>query len=139
MITTSDTYTDHFHLLLSLEDFFYLNQRLYLPAQKTAPSVISIMSRIEEIKLQRTNLLELLKVIVLQGDCWHSTIEALIGNPLEPPAVDLTNCGDTCPYCCDLIKEYVMHISRVGLSWFLAEVFINNPGGDLTPALLVKN
>ena len=51
-ITTSGTHTDNFHLLLSLEDFVYLNQRLYLPAQKTAPSVISIMSRIEEIKLQ---------------------------------------------------------------------------------------
>ena len=137
-ITTSGTHTDNFHLLLSLEDFVYLNQRLYLPAQKTTPSVISIMSRIEEIKLQRTNLLELLKFIVLQGDYWHSTIEALIGNPLEPPAIDLTNCGDACPYCCDLIKEYVMLISRVGLSLFLAEVFINNPGGELTPNLLVK-
>ena len=96
------------------------------------------MSRIDEIKLQRTNLLELLKVIVLQGDCWHSAIEALIGNPLEPPAVDLTNCGDACPYCCGLIKEYVMPVSRVGLSLFLAEVFINNPGGEVTPNLLVK-
>ena len=31
-----------------------------------------------------------------------------------------------------------MPISRVGLTLFLADVFINNSGGELTPALLVK-
>ena len=62
----------------------------------------------------------------------------MIGNPLEPPATDLMSCGDTYPFCCDLIKEYVIPISRVGLSLFLADVFINNSGSELTPALLVK-
>ena len=32
-----------------------------------------------------------------------------------------------------------MPISRVGLSLFLADVFINNSGSKLTPELLVKN
>ena len=77
-------------------------------------------------------------MVVLRGDCWHLAIEALIGNPLEPPATDLMSCGDTYPFCCDLIKEYVIPISRVGLSLFLADVFINNSGSELTPALLVK-
>ena len=31
-----------------------------------------------------------------------------------------------------------MPVNREGLSQFLAEVFINNPAGDLTPAILVK-
>ena len=43
-------------------------------------------------------------MIALQGDCWHSAIEALLSNPLEPPAIDLTNRGDECLFCCDLIK-----------------------------------
>ena len=32
----------------------------------------------------------------------------------------------------------IMLISRFGLSLFFTDVFINNPGGELTPALLVK-
>ena len=83
-------HTDDFYLLLSLDDYVYLNKRLYLHAQTTSPTVITILSQIEEIQLQQSNLLELLKMIVLQGACWHSAIEALIGNPLEPPAIDLT-------------------------------------------------
>ena len=34
MITASGTHNDNFNLVLSLDDFVYLNQRLYLPAQK---------------------------------------------------------------------------------------------------------
>lgn len=137
-ITASGDHTDNFSLLLSLDDFVYLNQRLYLPAEKKSPSVINILSKTEEIKLQRSNLLELLKMIVLRGGCWHSAIEALIGNPLEPPAIDLTNCGDACPFCCDKIKEFVMPVSRVGMTFFLADVFITNAGCEINPALLVK-
>ena len=117
---------------------FYLNQRLYLPAQKTSPTVVCILSRIEEIELQRSNLLDLLKMIVLQDDCWHKCIESYIGNPFELPAIDLTNCGDACPFCLGIIKEFIMPVSHEGLSQFLADVFINNPGEDLTPLLLVK-
>ena len=137
-ITASGTHTGNFNLLLSLDDFVYLNQRLYLPAQKKSPSVISIFSQIEEIKFQCSNLIELFTIFVLRDNFWHSTIEALIGNPLKSPAIDLKNCGNACPFYCDLIKEFVMPISCVGLSLFLADVFINNPGGELTPDLLVK-
>ena len=58
--------------------------------------------------------------------------------PLEPPAIDLTNCGDACPYCCNMITSYIMHVSHDGLLQLLADVFINNPGGELSPILLVK-
>ena len=130
---------DSMNLCLSLDDYVYLNQRLYLPAPKTPSHAVCILSRVEVIDLQRANLLELLKMIVLRGDCWHKCIEAFIGNPLEPPSIDLTNCGDACPYCLDLIQEHIMPVNREGLSQFLAEMFINNPGGNLTPTVLVKD
>ena len=136
--STIGSSVDSMNLCLSLDDYVYLNQRLYLPAPKTPTHAVCILSRVEVIDLQRANLLELLKLIVLRGNCWHKCIEALIGNPLEPPSIDLTNCGDACPYCLDLIKEYIMPVNREGLSQFLAEIFINNPGGDLTPTVLVK-
>ena len=37
-----------------------------------------------------------------------------------------------------MISDYVMPIIRKGLSHFLADVFINNPGSALSPVLLVK-
>ena len=136
--TTTGSSVDSMNMCLSLDDYVYLNQRLYLPAPKSPSDTVCILSRVEVIDLQRANLLELLKMTVLRGDCWHKCIEALIGNPLEPPSIDLTNCENACPYCLDLIKDYIMPVNREGLSQFLAEVFINNPAGDLTPAILVK-
>lgn len=75
---------------------------------------------------------------VLNKDCWHKMMDDKIGNSLEPPAIDLTSCGDACSFCCDALSKYIMPISRPGLSLFLADVFINNSGGDLTPSLIVK-
>ena len=129
---------DSMNMYMTPDDYVYLNQRFYLLAPKNLPRVVCILSQVEFIDLQRANLLELLKIIVLRGYCWYNCIEAFIGNPLEPPSIDLTNCGDACPYCLDTIKEYIMPVNREGLSQLLAEVFINNPGGNLTPAVLVK-
>ena len=50
-------------------------------------------------------------MIVLLDACWHKCIEAYIGNPLEPHSIDLTNCGDACPYCLGPIKEYIMPVN----------------------------
>ena len=77
-------------------------------------------------------------MIVLKGNCWHQAIENFIGNPLEPPVLVLTSCGNACPFCCDVISDYVMPIIRKGLSQFLVDIFINNPGSALSPVLLVK-
>ena len=61
--------TDNFHLFLSLDDYIYLNTRLFLP-QPTVPSIITpLLSAQEEITLQQNNLLSILKLIVLKGPC----------------------------------------------------------------------
>ena len=88
--------------------------------------------------MQRNRLLDLLKMIVLKGECWHKQLEETIGNPLEPPAIDLTSCGDACPVCCKLLSDYILPISRSSLSLFLADVFIINPGTDLSPTLVIQ-
>ena len=131
-------FTDDYFLKLSLDDFVYLNQRLYLPQAKNSPSVVTILSDVETIKMQRSRLLDLLRMIVLKGDCWHKQLEEAIGNPLEPPAIDLTSCGDACPVCCQLLSDYILPISRPSLSLFLADVFIINPGSDLSPTLVIQ-
>ena len=115
----SDTITDNLYLKLTLDDYVYLNQRLYLPQPKNGLGVITILSQEATIDMQRSNLIALLQMIVLKGDCWHNMLEDIIGNPLEPPAIDLTSCGDACPFCSDTLSEYIMPISRSGLSLFL--------------------
>lgn len=129
---------DNFNMILTMEDYVYLNQRIYLPKPSLPSNVLRVVSADNEIKIQRSNLLELLQMIVLKGNCWHQAIENFIGNPIEPPANKLTACGNACPFCCDVISEYVMPIIRSGLSQFLADVFINNTGSVLSPVILVK-
>ena len=135
---TSEIIEDNFNMLLSLEDYVYLHQRLYLPQPKLPKNVIRILAQTDEIKMQRSNLFELMKMIVLKGVCWHARIEDFLGNPLEPPSSDLIVCGNACPVCCGTISEYVMPVNRNGLSQFLADIFINKPCGELSPILMLK-
>jgi len=60
-----------FHLVLSLDDFVYLNQRLYMPKDNMPKSIKLLLTNQQEIKMQRDNLLQLLKMIVLKGGCLH--------------------------------------------------------------------
>ena len=62
--TTTGSSVDSMNMCLSLDDYVYLNQRLYLPAPKSPSDTVCILSRVEVIDLQRANLLELLKMIV---------------------------------------------------------------------------
>ena len=73
------------------------------------------MSKADTIDMQCFSLIDLLKMVVLKGDCWHKMLEDKIGNPLEPLVVDLTSYGGACPFCCDSLSEYIMPINRSGL------------------------
>ena len=76
-------------------------------------------------------------MIMLKGYCWHK-LEEIIGNLLESPEINLTSCGNVFPACCELLSEFIILISRSALSLFLSEVFIINPGADLSPTIIVK-
>ena len=130
--------TDNFYLMFSLDDFVYLNTRLYKPSPPLVMNIVPTLSKVEEIEMQRKELLKLLRLIVLKGNCWHVQIEDLLGNPMEPPASDIRRCNNACPICNGTYKEYIMSVKRVGLSKFLADTFINNPTGEVTPAKLVQ-
>ena len=122
-----------FHLLLSLNDFVYLNQRLYLPRDPLSVAIKPLLTTEDEINMQRDNLLDLLKLIVLKGACWHVQLENCLGNPCEPPATSILNCEHSCPVCNSDIDSYIMPINRRGMCAFLADVFINNASTPVTP------
>ena len=133
--------TDNFHILLSCHDFVYLNQRLYLPSGDDTTAVKQTGSSLiiyDEVKLQRDNLLSLLKLIVLKGPCWHLQIETMLGNPCEPPRQNRIPCGNSCPVCLDTTSDYIMPVTSSGISKFLCETFINNVAGSLSPEVLIK-
>ena len=111
--------TDNFHLFLTLDDFVYLNQRLFIPGQPIPSNINPILSIEHDQKLQYQNLLDLLKMIVLWGNCWHVQLETMLGTPLEPPASSITECMTVCPKCFSKIKSFFMPVKRSGLSIFL--------------------
>jgi len=96
---------DNFNLFLTLEDYVYLNQRLYLPKLKSPSNVVQIMPPASGINLQCSNLQDLLKMVVLTGGCWHQMIEDSIGNPLKPPPDNVAVCGDSCLSCCEKVTK----------------------------------
>ena len=57
---------------------------------------------------------------------------------MEPPAYNVVDCKNACPVCNDTLKDFIMPVKRVGLSKFLADTFINNPSGVITPVVLIK-
>ena len=92
----------------------------------------------EEIQMQRDNLLQLLQMIVMKGNCWHKQIEDVLCNPCEPPLLNYNNCNNGCPSCLSTMSDYIMLVTVGGLSCFLADTFINNSSGSLSPDELIK-
>jgi len=103
------------------------------------PGTISpVLSIQKEKDLQQQNLIDLLKMIVLKGDCWHAQLEHLLGNPIELPFLELNACAIACPKYTGEMKTYIMPVLRSGLSLFLADTFINHPSGDIIPQDLIQ-
>ena len=91
------------------------------------------MTVADEIRMQRGHLLELLKMIVLKGDCWHKQIEDILCIPCEPPLLNYDKCTNGCPLFLDEISKFIVLVMVGGLSRFLADTFINNALGPLSP------
>ena len=111
---------------------------MYKPQQSLPNTVKAILTVDEEIRMQRDNLLRLLQMIVMKGDCWHKQIEDVLCNPYEPPLLNYDNCNNGCPSCLSIMSDYIMPVNTGGLSCFLADTFINNASESLSPDELIK-
>jgi len=96
---TNDTgiVTDNFYLMLSYDDFIYLNTRLFQSSTPIPRNIIPILSTGQEREIQQQKLLLLLNMIVLKGELWHVQLKCLLGNPLELPYHSIVPCGVPCP------------------------------------------
>lgn len=115
----TDSRPGEFHMLLSLNDFVYLNQQLHLPQDPVSEPIKPLLSKEEEIKMQRDNLLDLMKMIVLQGSCWYIQSESCISNPCKPLSQYICTCDQSCPVCLKDIDTYITPINRRGMCIFL--------------------
>ena len=131
--------SDDFYLFLSLNDFIYLNERLYqaINEENRNSNARTIDYQVQR-DMQRKNLIHMVRFVYLNSNCWHSFLENKSGTPLEPPNSQPTLCIGSCPCCLDKRKEYLMPVNRLGLSKFLANTFINTSGIDLSPSNLIK-
>jgi hypothetical protein len=132
--------SDNFHVFVNLNDFIYLNERLYV--QEEDDTNRDFASRVidydEQRMMQRKNLLKVLQLFYLKKMCWHYNLECESGSPLEPPNNNPSFCKGACPFCLNERKYYILPVSRIGVSRFLAQTFINTSGLDLSPMNVVK-
>ena len=76
--------------------------------------------------------------LLLKSPFWHVQLEMLLGNSMEQLSPPVNNYNNLCPVCNREIKEMIMPVKRIGLSKILADTFINNLTGVLTPDMLIK-
>lgn len=73
------TITDNFHLMISLEEFVYLNTRIYKPSPPKPLNVVPTLTKAEEINLQQKELLKIIKIDCIEGRLLASSNKKSIG------------------------------------------------------------
>ena len=80
------------------------------------------------------NLHEVLRLIFGKSECWHALLERHCSNPMEPPTINPTMCGGTCPHCLKIRKKYIMKVRKDGLKSFLLSTFLGTSSNDKYPS-----
>ena len=74
---------DSYIILINLQDFVYMNERLYSPNNKKESNNTKRTITLEEDRnRQRRDLLDVLRSLVLVTECVHSSFEKHCSNPL---------------------------------------------------------
>ena len=70
----------------SLNKFVHLNERLYqsINEENRNSNTRTIDYQVQR-DTQRKNLIEMVRFVCLNSNCWHSFLESKSGTPLEPP------------------------------------------------------
>ena len=131
--------TDQFILNVTLNDFVYLHERLFINVDE---KVKNHKSRVISYEMQRNkqmaDLDSVLKFLFLNKSCWHCYLENIIGYPFEPCGDPNDICGGACPVCCDAQNDFIMPARRDGLTSFLVQTFMRNDRNDKYPEYVLK-
>ena len=120
--TGNDSVVDTMSIIFTLNDFVYLNGRLFIKdspeneeeenSNITEEGSKSFISREEQRKHQTIDVLRVLRLFCLNIGCWHVIFERECGNPYYHYQHNMYNnineeiqeCGPMCPNC-DGTKE----------------------------------
>ena len=132
--------TDHFILILTLNDCVYLHERLFTNVDETA---MNHPSRIISYEMQRNkqldDLLSVLQLLFLNQSCWHRSLETIVGHLLESEGDPSDACVAACPACCgNVVNQLIMPARRDGVKSFLNHAFMRNDRNDELPEHVVK-
>lgn len=162
--TSNNIIQDDITIIITLYDYVYLHERLYIVNDNdeigdndhnesietnvngdnndTANGILTIE---EERNMQHDLINEVARLLVLNLGCWHTCIEMYSMNPVAyhrnngvygyPPCINM------CPYCDGSIKDMIDPIKKDGMMQFLAETFlcqvnVNGLINALTPITL---
>ena len=134
-----DGYSDNFELILNMESFVYLNERLYVTekTQKPDKSNVSATSdendtikKVDYVNLRQQSLLDVASMIFTNKGCWHSYIEndSVINN-IETNLH--SECRNACPFCINKCSDFILPVNKEGTVKMLADIFIANCVGEM--------
>jgi superfamily II DNA helicase RecQ len=134
--------TDCFHLILSLNSFTYLAERIYTQTSLTTNELDIreiVITTEESNKFELDNLIEVVCFIFNSDQCWHTRLEELCSryetnSTVEPNLCQ--DCNDSCPYCNNTLDQFIKPISKRGLIEFLVRIFIERCINQMTPSML---
>jgi len=137
--SNQDEPTDTFVLIISLNDYVYMIERIYdtkesdeKETEENLNVFHQIMTHEKKQESKRNDLLGVLKLIVFYNDgkCIHNELKKAVSNPYESNTS--SDIDDVCLHACSLcLKTYnksMLPVRKVGLQNFLAHTFLSSQG-----------
>ena len=133
--------SDLFILILNLNDYIYMNERIFSKDSKPddeTPNTIklseAVITKEEQMEAQRNDLLHVLKFLMLnKNTCLHEQLELITASPMEPytSRYKCNPCGGACPVCINSFSNYIVPVKKSGIQSFLCEVFIKSSSENI--------
>ena len=130
---------DEYKLILSLNEFIYMYERIYLHSFLTKEEEDRIGKIVSTDKLkneQRELLLSLLSMIVLDKGCWHIQLERTLAQDETVSIAQQSRdepCFNKCPNCNTNRNKklgYVVPMKKRGMKKFLSQTFCSGRSND---------
>ena len=144
-----------YHVIFTLKDFFYLNERLFYEekcddeTEETSDGVIQTDDNEDTISIEKhremmqKSLHRCAQLMTLNIGCWHEHLENECGCPQDIVRNELNDevvigCDGKCPRCDGSMQMMMQPVLRNGFTMFLIDAFGDNYNGKVTPIMLSR-
>ena len=101
----------------------------------------SVIKKEDQQMLQRKELLDALKILVLNHNaCIHDELEKLTASPMEPENLNecANRCKNACPTCTNHMTDFALPIRKNSIKSFLCDVFIVSSSETIDGNFILK-